>query len=54
MLLSCQDFFNFLKLLPLISMFLYGNLVVKYKQYGGSNMSVVVIPSVSTLSGNSH
>ena len=51
MLLSCQDFFKFLKLLPLISMFLYGNLVVKYKLYGGSNMSVVVFPSVSTLSG---
>ena len=51
MLLSCQGFFKFLKLSPLISMFLYGNLVVKYKLYGGSNMSVVVIPSVSTLSG---
>jgi len=51
MLLSCQDFFNFLKLLPLIFTYLYGNLVVKYTLYGGSNMSVIVIPSVSTLSG---
>ena len=51
MLLSCQGFFKFLKILPLISAFLYGNLVLKYKLYGGSYMSVIVILSVSTLSG---
>jgi len=51
MLLSCQGFFKILKILPLISAFLYGNLVSKYIRYGGINMSVIVIPSVSTLSG---
>jgi len=40
----------FLNLLPLISVFLYGNLIVKYRLDGGSHMSVV-IPSVSTVSG---